>query len=101
MGAAGGATTYQAYPGTPSHLASLKPAKANASTTPSTSFFVSEDMRLEIMNKNALTLMHHEPEQFPGREISSNLCGKFKFICMYDCILEFIEILSNLCGKFK
>lgn len=72
MGGAG-ASTYQAYPGTPSHLASLKPAKANASTAPSTSFFVSEDMRLEIMNKNALTLMHHEPEQFPGREFVENI----------------------------
>ncbi|GLV34006.1 Poly(A) specific ribonuclease subunit PAN3 [Carabus blaptoides fortunei] len=62
-GVSGGATTYQAYPGTPSHLASLKPAKG--AVAPSTSFFVSEDMRQEIMNKNALTLMHHEPEQFP------------------------------------
>lgn len=55
-----GTTTYQVYPGTPSHLSTLK------SKNTSSPFFVSEDIRNEILNKNALTLTQSDPEQFPG-----------------------------------
>lgn len=52
---------YQVYPGTPSHIASLK-SRGGAS-----SFFISEDTRLEILSRNALTLLQSDPEQFPGK----------------------------------
>lgn len=64
----GGASPFQVYPGTPSHLVNLRPSK-NASTSlssSSSSFFISEDMRAEILNKNSLTLMQPDPEHFPG-----------------------------------
>ncbi|XP_066590957.1 PAN2-PAN3 deadenylation complex subunit pan3 [Prorops nasuta] len=54
------------YPGTPAHLQPIKPTKtssSNSSSAPSTpppqaapGFFVSENLRLDILQKNALTL---------------------------------------------
>ncbi|XP_025832537.1 PAN2-PAN3 deadenylation complex subunit PAN3 [Agrilus planipennis] len=53
------ASGYQVYPGTPSHVAALKGRGGNSS------YFVSDDIRLDILNRNALTLMQPDPEQFP------------------------------------
>lgn len=63
------------YPGTPSHLQPIKPAKppsSNNSSAPSTpppqaapSFFVSESLRLDILQKNALTLTQPDVIRFP------------------------------------
>lgn len=55
--------SYQCYPGTPSHLQGIKP---NPRTGGNGSFFVSDDLRMEIIHKNALTLMQPDHEQFPG-----------------------------------
>lgn len=61
MDNSGGSVTYHVYPGTPSNLV------RKIHDAPSTSA-VAEDMRVEIMNKNALTLLQPEPEQFPGKQ---------------------------------
>lgn len=63
------------YPGTPSHLQPVKTAKppsSNNSSAPSTpppqaapSFFVSESLRLDILQKNALTLAQPDIVRFP------------------------------------
>lgn len=58
MDNSGSSVTYHVYPGTPSNLV------RKIHDAPSTSA-VAEDMRVEIMNKNALTLLQPEPEQFP------------------------------------
>lgn len=58
---------YQCYPGTPSHLQGIKASpRSSAGGSTNGSFFVSEDMRIEILQKNALTLMQPDHEQFPG-----------------------------------
>lgn len=63
------------YPGTPSHLHPIKPTKppsSNNSSAPSTpplqavpSFFVNENLRLDILQKNALTLAQPDVVRFP------------------------------------
>ncbi|XP_015114391.1 PAN2-PAN3 deadenylation complex subunit PAN3 [Diachasma alloeum] len=63
------------YPGTPSHLQTVKPTKvtpSNSSSAPSTpppqanpSFFVSANLRMDILHKNTLTLTQSDPSQFP------------------------------------
>ncbi|XP_011300214.1 PAB-dependent poly(A)-specific ribonuclease subunit PAN3 [Fopius arisanus] len=63
------------YPGTPSHLQTVKPTKvtpSNSSSAPSTpppqanpSFFVSANLRMDILHKNTLTLTQPDPNQFP------------------------------------
>lgn len=63
------------YPGTPSHLQPVKPIKtpsSNNSSAPSTpppqstpSFFVSESLRLDVLQKNALTLAQPDVIRFP------------------------------------
>lgn len=63
------------YPGTPSHLQPVKTAKppsSNNSSAPSTpppqvapSFFVSESLRMDILQKNALTLAQPDIVRFP------------------------------------
>lgn len=63
------------YPGTPAHLQSVKPAKppsSNNSSAPSTpppqatpSFFVSDSLRMDILQKNALTLAQPDVVRFP------------------------------------
>ncbi|XP_011150054.2 PAN2-PAN3 deadenylation complex subunit Pan3 isoform X3 [Harpegnathos saltator] len=63
------------YPGTPSHLQPVKapkPPSSNNSSAPSTpppqaapSFFVSESLRLDILQKNALTLAQPDIVRFP------------------------------------
>ncbi|KAF2884641.1 hypothetical protein ILUMI_21528 [Ignelater luminosus] len=50
---------YQVYPGTPSHVTALKSRGGNSS------FFISEDTRMDILSRNALTLIQPDPEQFP------------------------------------
>uniref|UniRef100_A0A1Y1L4R9 Uncharacterized protein n=1 Tax=Photinus pyralis TaxID=7054 RepID=A0A1Y1L4R9_PHOPY len=52
-------SSYQVYPGTPSHVTALK------SKTGSSSFFIAEDTRMDILNRNALTLLQPDPGQFP------------------------------------
>ncbi|KAK9722665.1 Pan3 Pseudokinase domain [Popillia japonica] len=52
-------SAYQVYPGTPSHVNSIKFRGTNSS------FFVSEDTRLDILGRNALTLAQSDPEHFP------------------------------------
>ncbi|XP_043465158.1 PAN2-PAN3 deadenylation complex subunit pan3 [Leptopilina heterotoma] len=62
------------YPGTPSHLHPVKPTKSSSNSTsaPSTpppqsnpSYFVSENLRNDIFQKNALTLEQPDLVQFP------------------------------------
>lgn len=65
------------YPGTPAHLQQIKVAKPTAvtpnnSSAPSTpppqtapSFFVNDNLRLDIMQKNALTLSQPDVARFP------------------------------------
>ena len=63
------------YPGTPAHLQPVKPGKppsSNSSSAPSTpppqatpSFFVSESLRMDILQKNALTLAQPDVVRFP------------------------------------
>lgn len=63
------------YPGTPSHLQPVKttkPPSSNNSSAPSTpppqtasSFFVGESLRLDILQKNALTLAQPDIVRFP------------------------------------
>ncbi|XP_071050850.1 PAN2-PAN3 deadenylation complex subunit PAN3 isoform X2 [Onthophagus taurus] len=52
-------SAYQVYPGTPSHISSIKTRGTNSS------FFISDDARLEILSRNALTLAQSDPEQYP------------------------------------
>ncbi|XP_017780129.1 PREDICTED: PAB-dependent poly(A)-specific ribonuclease subunit PAN3 isoform X3 [Nicrophorus vespilloides] len=52
------ASSYQVYPGTPSHVNTLK------SKGGSSAFFISDDTRVEILNRNALTLLQADPDQF-------------------------------------
>lgn len=54
------ASGYQVYPGTPSHVTAFKSRQG------SSSFFVSDDTRLDLLSRNALTLIQPNPEQFPG-----------------------------------
>ena len=72
----GGQVNY-VYPGTPAHLQPpVKPVKptvlqqsVSAPTTPpsqsNSSFFVSADLRMDILHKNTLTLAQPDPNQFP------------------------------------
>ncbi|KAK1121463.1 hypothetical protein K0M31_010264 [Melipona bicolor] len=63
------------YPGTPAHLQpvkSTKPPSSNSSSAPSTpppqatpSFFISESLRMDILQKNALTLAQPDVVRFP------------------------------------
>ncbi|XP_017764887.1 PREDICTED: PAB-dependent poly(A)-specific ribonuclease subunit PAN3 isoform X2 [Eufriesea mexicana] len=63
------------YPGMPAHLQpvrSTKPPSSNSSSAPSTpppqatpSFFVSENLRMDILQKNALTLAQPDVVRFP------------------------------------
>ncbi|XP_015585889.1 PAN2-PAN3 deadenylation complex subunit PAN3 [Cephus cinctus] len=62
------------YPGTPAHLQPVKAVKpsSNSSSAPSTpppqatpSFFVSENLRLDILHKNTLTLTQPDVVRFP------------------------------------
>ncbi|XP_031782945.1 PAN2-PAN3 deadenylation complex subunit pan3 [Nasonia vitripennis] len=64
------------YPGTPSFLQPFKAATANKSASNNTeshmppasqalSFFVNESLRVEILQKNALTLAQADPVQYP------------------------------------
>ncbi|XP_057334971.1 PAN2-PAN3 deadenylation complex subunit PAN3 [Microplitis mediator] len=64
------------YPGTPGHLQSTKPIKVpatNSTSAPSTppppqvnsSFFMSTNLRMDILHKNSLTLSQPDPVQFP------------------------------------
>lgn len=54
------ASGYQVYPGTPSHVLTLKSRNGNSA------FFINDDIRMDILNRNALTLMQPDPEQFSG-----------------------------------
>lgn len=56
------ASGYQVYPGMPSHVLSLKSRSGNSA------FFINDDIRLDILNRNALTLMQPDPEQFNGNK---------------------------------
>ncbi|KAK0177411.1 hypothetical protein PV328_001468 [Microctonus aethiopoides] len=63
------------YPGTSAHLQSTKPTKtptSNSSSAPSTpppqvnsSFFMSANLRMDILHKNSLTLSQPDSVQFP------------------------------------
>ncbi|XP_033306580.1 PAN2-PAN3 deadenylation complex subunit PAN3 isoform X1 [Bombus bifarius] len=63
------------YPGTPAHLQPVKPTKpvsSNSSSAPSTpppqaasGFFVSDSLRMDIVQKNALTLAQPDVVRFP------------------------------------
>lgn len=63
---------YQVYPGTPSHVLSIK-ARGG-------SYFINDDIRMDILNRNALTLMHPDPEQFAGKKMLFNRKTSLIFI---------------------
>ncbi|CAL7935560.1 unnamed protein product [Xylocopa violacea] len=75
IGSVGAGQVGYVYPGTPSHLQPVKPAKpasSNNSSAPSTpppqatpSFFVGESLRVDILQKNALTLAQPDLIRFP------------------------------------
>lgn len=58
-------SSYQVYPGTPSHISALKTRTGNST------FFISEDTRMDILSRNALTLLQPDPDQFPGKSFST------------------------------
>ena len=49
---------YNVYPGTPNHIASLKSKQAAA-------FFISKDLQMEMMHRNALPRMQNN-QQYAG-----------------------------------
>lgn len=53
--------SYQVYPGTPSHVTAIKSRGGNSS------FFLNDDIRVDMLTRNALTLMQSDPEQLPGK----------------------------------
>lgn len=53
------------YPGTPSHVTSAK-AQLTASEG---QFYMSDDIRLEMLQKNAITLAQPDPTAYPGEEV--------------------------------
>ncbi|CAK9829215.1 PAN2-PAN3 deadenylation complex subunit PAN3 [Anthophora retusa] len=75
IGSVGAGQVGYVYPGTPAHLQPVKPTKlpsSNSSSAPSTpppqatpSFFVSESLRMDILQKNALTLAQPDVARFP------------------------------------
>nr|XP_012150894.1 PREDICTED: PAB-dependent poly(A)-specific ribonuclease subunit PAN3 isoform X1 [Megachile rotundata]XP_012150895.1 PREDICTED: PAB-dependent poly(A)-specific ribonuclease subunit PAN3 isoform X1 [Megachile rotundata] len=75
IGTVGAGQVGYVYPGTPAHLQPVKPTKppsSNSSSAPSTpppqatpSFFVSENLRMDILQKNALTLAQPDLVRFP------------------------------------
>ncbi|XP_078042424.1 poly(A) specific ribonuclease subunit PAN3 [Augochlora pura] len=75
IGTVGASQIGYIYPGTPAHLQPVKPAKPPSSTSssaPSTpppqaapSFFISESLRMDILQKNALTLAQPDIVRFP------------------------------------
>ncbi|XP_031828373.1 poly(A) specific ribonuclease subunit PAN3 [Nomia melanderi] len=75
IGTVGAGQVGYVYPGTPAHLQPVKPVKppsSNNSSAPSTpppqatpSFFVSESLRMDILQKNALTLAQPDVVRFP------------------------------------
>ena len=52
---------FHMYPGTPTHLSSAK-----TKPSPTAGFYVSDEIRMETLHKNALVLAQPDPEQFPG-----------------------------------
>lgn len=74
-------SSYQVYPGTPSHIATLKVRGGTSS------YFITEDTRIEILNRNALTLLQTDPEQFPGIFSMSFL---FTYFYNHNCINGFL-----------
>jgi hypothetical protein len=49
------------YPGTPTHLTSVKGKPSSSG-----GFYVASEIRMEAMHRNALVLAQPDPEQFPG-----------------------------------
>ena len=58
--------SFHVYPGTPTHLASVK-----GKPTPAAGFYVASEVRMEALHRNALVLAQPDPEQYPGE------CGLF------------------------
>lgn len=50
------------YPGTPSHVTSAKAQLAASEGQ----FYMSDDIRLEMLQKNAITLTQPDPTAYPG-----------------------------------
>lgn len=76
------AASFQVYPGSPSHVSTLKSRGVNSS------FFVSENIRMDILERNALTLLQADPEHFPGKQRITLLktnqqCVIFVLFCFY------------------
>lgn len=53
--------SFHMYPGTPTHLASIKGKPPS-----SAGFYVANEIRMEALHRNALVLVQPDPEQFPG-----------------------------------
>ena len=53
--------SFHVYPGTPTHLASIK-----GRPTPAAGFYVANEIRMEALHRNALALAQPDPEQYPG-----------------------------------
>lgn len=58
--------SFHVYPGTPTHLASMK-----GKPPPAAGFYVANEIRVEALHRNALVLAQPDPEQYPGE------CGLF------------------------
>ncbi|XP_069692490.1 PAN2-PAN3 deadenylation complex subunit PAN3 isoform X2 [Periplaneta americana] len=52
--------SFHVYPGTPTHLSSLK-----GKTVPAAGFYVADEIRMETLHRNSLVLAQPDPEQFP------------------------------------
>lgn len=53
--------SFHMYPGTPTHLTSVKGKPSSSG-----GFYVASEIRMEAMHRNALVLAQPDPEQFPG-----------------------------------
>lgn len=97
------------YPGTPAHLQpvkSTKPVSSNSSSAPSTpppqanpSFFVSESLRMDILQKNALTLAQPDVVRFPDLP---NEVDNYHELCPLEAIHKPASaILGYQCSTYK
>lgn len=56
---------HQMYPGTPAHIASMRDRVGGAAGAAASAFFISEEAHEELLQRNALTLVQCDPEEYP------------------------------------
>uniref|UniRef100_T1JCH4 PAN2-PAN3 deadenylation complex subunit PAN3 n=1 Tax=Strigamia maritima TaxID=126957 RepID=T1JCH4_STRMM len=59
---------FHMFPGTPAHVAHMNP-KANAP-----SFFMPDDLRIDVLHRHNLLMAQVDPEQFPGVRLTNTKC---------------------------